>query len=313
MIIINSSDSDQSTNDIIDWLKYYDAKFKRINFSDKILVKNLEISENIKFELEFLESGEVIKSNEITFFWYRRGDLNINIRSEINEKEYINKENNKLKEFIYYFLVNNIPSLGNYYDNYINKLIVLSEAQNLGISTPNTLVTTDKKSLIDFIKREKNIISKGIDNSLKLTYAVEDIMIKESNDDFFYSLFQSNVEKFIELRIFFLKNDFWATAIFSQNDEKTKIDFRNYNYLKPNRLSPYKLPIWLIIKLKKLNNRLKLTSGSIDMILTKDGEYVFLEINPIGQFRNFSYFSNYNLEQIIAKYIIKNEKKSCPI
>ena len=31
-------------------------------------------------------------------------------------------------------------------------------------------------------------------------------------------------------------------AIFSQLDEKTKYDFRNYNHGKPNRNIPYKLP-----------------------------------------------------------------------
>ena len=30
MIMINSNDTDQSTNDIIDWLKFYGAKFKRV-------------------------------------------------------------------------------------------------------------------------------------------------------------------------------------------------------------------------------------------------------------------------------------------
>ena len=51
-----------------------------------------------------------------------------------------------------------------------------------------------------------------------------------------------------------------------------------------------------------------LTSGSIDMILTLKGDYILLEINPIGQFRNFSYFSNYYLEQKIAQHMLDYEK-----
>ena len=68
------------------------------------------------------------------------------------------------------------------------------------------------------------------------------------------------------------------------------------------------MPVELENKLKTLNERLKLSSGSIDMILTPDGDYVLLEINPIGQFRNFSYFNNFNLEKEIAEYILKNQK-----
>ena len=56
---------------------------------------------------------------------------------------------------------------------------------------------------------------------------------------------------------------------------------------------------------------LKLDTGSIDMIVTLDGEYVFLEINPIGQFGMVSYHCNYHLEKRIAEYIIakRNEKR----
>jgi D-alanine-D-alanine ligase-like ATP-grasp enzyme len=48
---------------------------------------------------------------------------------------------------------------------------------------------------------------------------------------------------------------------------------------------------------------LDLESGSIDMVFTQDGEFVFLEVNPIGQFGMTSYPCNYFLEKIIAKRI----------
>ena len=32
---------------------------------------------------------------------------------------------------------------------------------------------------------------------------------------------------------------FYSSAIFSQNDPKTSVDFRNYNKDKPNRTPPY--------------------------------------------------------------------------
>lgn len=313
MILILSNDTDQSTNDVIDWLIFYNANFKRINFSDSLRVNKACIDGSISFELELIKTGEIIHSNDISFFWYRRGDLNIYLDSDIQETDYISREQERLKQFIYHFLVKKVPSIGNYYDNDINKLIVLSLAADLGISVPKTLVTTNKNELGEFLKNNGEVITKAIDNSLNLTSLVNHNAFTNSEDEFFYSLFQVCVSKFIELRIFFLQNQFWATAIFSQNDEQTKVDFRNYNYSKPNRMSPYQLPLWLIKKLTLLNNRLGLTSGSIDMILSTEGDYILLEINPIGQFRNFSYFSNYNLEQKIARYIIDHEKEITPI
>jgi hypothetical protein len=38
--------------------------------------------------------------------------------------------------------------------------------------------------------------------------------------------------------------------------------------------------------------------------MTKKGEYVFLEVNPIGQFGMVSAPCNYNLEKKIAQYLI---------
>mgnify|MGYP000874440113 CR=1 FL=1 len=93
-------------------------------------------------------------------------------------------------------------------------------------------------------------------------------------------------------------------AIFSQNNPKTQIDFRNYDYDKPNRLNPFKIPIEISNKIIKLMKKLKIICGSIDMIYTPKGEYVFLEVNPIGQFQWLSQNCNYYIEREIANHLI---------
>lgn len=96
-------------------------------------------------------------------------------------------------------------------------------------------------------------------------------------------------------------------AIFSQLDDKTKLDFRNYNEENPNRNVPFKLPHEVENKLRNLFEQLDLNTGSIDLILTPKNDFVFLEINPVGQFGMTSYPCNYYLEKKIAKYLIKND------
>jgi glutathione synthase/RimK-type ligase-like ATP-grasp enzyme len=46
-----------------------------------------------------------------------------------------------------------------------------------------------------------------------------------------------------------------------------------------------------------------LDTGSIDIVRTTDGRYVFLEVNPVGQFGMVSVPCNYNLELKVAKYL----------
>ena len=47
---------------------------------------------------------------------------------------------------------------------------------------------------------------------------------------------------------------------------------------------PHELPANVAEKLYALMDALGLVFGSVDMIVTPEGKYVFLEINPNGQF-----------------------------
>ncbi len=62
-----------------------------------------------------------------------------------------------------------------------------------------------------------------------LSTVMNDMDIEKLPDTFSPSLIQGYVEKKYELRIFYLNGECFASAIFSQLDEQTKIDFRNYN------------------------------------------------------------------------------------
>lgn len=91
-------------------------------------------------------------------------------------------------------------------------------------------------------------------------------------------------------------------AIFSQQTDQTSVDFRKYSRETPNRVVPFKLPVEIESKLKKVMSILGLNTGSIDLIYTLDSKFVFLEVNPVGQFGMVSYPCNYQIEQKIAKY-----------
>jgi glutathione synthase/RimK-type ligase-like ATP-grasp enzyme len=54
--------------------------------------------------------------------------------------------------------------------------------------------------------------------------------------------------------------------------------------------------------------KLGLDSGSIDMIVSTEGKYIFLEVNPVGQFGMVSYPCNYYIERDIADYLSQPKK-----
>ena len=126
---------------------------------------------------------------------------------------------------------------------------------------------------------------------------------KREKAKFFITFFQDKIDKEFEIRTFYLNGKCYSMAIFSQNDERTKTDFRKYNLEKPNRNVPYNLSSCIEEKIKLLMQALDLNCGSLDFLKGKDGKFYFLEVNTIGQFLGLSHTCNYSLDKKIADYL----------
>jgi glutathione synthase/RimK-type ligase-like ATP-grasp enzyme len=83
------------------------------------------------------------------------------------------------------------------------------------------------------------------------------------------------------LRINVIGKYVWATAIYSQEQEHTKLDFRHNTADCPHE--PFLLPPKIEQMCLEIVRRLGLRMGNIDMIVTPDEKFIFLEINPNGQ------------------------------
>ncbi len=317
MILILTLENELSTSHVINWLNYYNKSFDRINETD-LLTAEINIDNSGK-SLKVI-NNQYYNLHNYKSYWYRRGDFNLNTIHINGQNAVIKKinqnyeENNfDIQDYVHYYLQNNVRSINNYHNNNINKLCELDIAQKVGLNIPITLVTSSKVSVLDFFYTHKKIIIKSIKYGLTFsinnisfsqpTLILENEIIKSFPNYFMPIKIQNYIEKAFELRVFFLNDSFYASAIFSQNDEQTKIDFRNYNLINPNRVVPFNLPSEIKVKLKKFMKELKLTSGSFDLVMTKTGEYVFLEVNPIGQFSQVSMPCNYNLEKHIANFL----------
>ncbi len=100
------------------------------------------------------------------------------------------------------------------------------------------------------------------------------------------AIFQQYVDKEVELRITIVGQHVFAAAIHSQEHPETSVDFRRWALLAPEKdvkHTVFDLPPAVRAKLLALMDRLGLVFGCLDMILTPAGEYVFLEVNPSGQ------------------------------
>lgn len=326
MILIVSSVSDESTNRVVDWLDYYSQEYVIINQSTFENEKQTIFDPIHPFSF-FMEKK--IKSDKMVT-WFRRIpkyriselDNKLLFNSGVSEYDYriivndIHKENNVLQNAIWRYLdAKSIKVLSSYRNITVNKLEVLRVAVETGLTIPKSILSNSKTEVANFFKScDNGIITKSMDEGINIniggvsynTYT-EIVDIANLPEQFSMSLFQERVDKRIELRIFYLDNQFYSMAIFSQLDLQTSIDFRRYNTSKGNRTVPFKLPSSVKNKLLVLLERYNMNTASIDMIKDKKGNFIFLEINPVGQYNMTSSPCNYYLDKKIANFLM-NEK-----
>ncbi len=318
--IIQSESDDPSTDDVLSWVYYVKKNAVVDTLFDAYPVNSIRLEMSNKENLQ-ATINDINLDNE-TNYWYRRGQLVSYFDTVRNGNTYQKKMYEEtilpIQEYLNGSIYKN--QLNRFQDNFTNKLDMLHLAMSLHINIPDVLVTDNSDDLATFLSSHKKVITKPIKNPF-IDYSTKIYNVKFLThtklitiDDipkeafsFMPSFFQKYIEKKYEIRSFYMDGVFKSMAIFSQQNEKTKTDYRNYDRQRPNRCIPYTLPKSLESKLHQLMIKLQLNSGSFDIICTPENEYYFLEVNPIGQFQWVSKNCNYYIERMIAEKITRHE------
>jgi hypothetical protein len=174
------------------------------------------------------------------------------------------------------------------------KTLQFKIATELNFQLPPTLLTNNPKDFLEFYcQHQGNIVSKNVGSSFQRLVGDTFCRYTEvvSKRDVGYAqtvrycpmIFQAYVPKQLELRITVVGQQVFAAEIHSQETNHTRYDWRRYDHHKMLYL-PHELPAEIEKSCIQLVEKLGLCYGAIDMILTPDGQYVFLEINPNGQY-----------------------------
>lgn len=291
MVLILTSSGDQTSRLVLDWLSIKEENYSLLNTQD--------VFDHTSIQIPKFEQDDYKKS-----YWLRKIDNTVEIdMASSSHKMYLDAFYEQSKNFFWL----NSPN-----DLTVGKGTQLIHAKSCGLCIPKTIITKSKNAILDFTSKfDKTIIklndleSKNTNRGTFLSYTkiVTESLVKKMK---FTEpcIIQEYIEKEIEIRTFFLNNECYSMAIFSQNDEQTMIDYRHYNHNIPNRNVPFKLPESIENRIIQFMNKLNLNSGSLDIILTPNHEYVFLEVNPVGQFGMVSNSCNYNLEEKVANLLI---------
>lgn len=173
------------------------------------------------------------------------------------------------------------------------KITQLKVAQALGFTIPKTVITNDPQVAREFIlstpcvitkplKRNRVPIGEGLPKAIYTSIVTKEHLEHIASVRLCPTLFQSYIEKKVELRITMIGNQVFAAALDSQSVNGAEIDWRMVaTDTLPHRV--FQLPEDIKTKCLLLLQHFNLKFGAIDMVITPTDEFVFLEINPNGQ------------------------------
>ncbi len=197
-----------------------------------------------------------------------------------------------------------------------SKVYQLSVAKALGLRIPNTIISNDAQEVRDFYKSTpQGIVAKPLrlgyfdygdrqtsvyTNQVNWPDLADDISIKVAP-----VIYQELIQKQYDIRVTVVGDQVFAAAIDSQINPTAMIDWRksDADNLPHHR---HKLPPEIEQACINLLVKLGLQYGAIDFALTPDDEYVFLEINPNGQWAWIEDKLQLPISEAIATWLFSN-------
>jgi glutathione synthase/RimK-type ligase-like ATP-grasp enzyme len=196
-----------------------------------------------------------------------------------------------------------------------DKLFQLRIAQSVDLATPSTLITNDPQEVCDFyFSMGRNIVAKMI---TPLTISME------GNTPFVYTnhiseedlqhletlrhspmAFQEYIPKEYELRIIYVDGQLFTGALHWEKPEQAAVDWRTADQ-DIFKWEKFCVPKVFTNKVRAFMKQLGLYFGALDVIVTPDEKYVFLEVNPSGEWGMLERDLGLPISDAIASVLIK--------
>jgi hypothetical protein len=172
-----------------------------------------------------------------------------------------------------------------------SKVAQLFTARKVGLEIPPTILTNNPDEVRRFIATAKRqIVYKASspprnfapDKALFTGLVTEETIKNLDLIRITPGIFQERIDKSYELRITVVGSRVFAVKIDSQALAETQLDWRHAQH--DVAYEAVTLPNEITAKIDAFMQSLGLAYGAFDFIVTPDGRYVFLEVNPSGAY-----------------------------
>ena len=187
-------------------------------------------------------------------------------------------------------------------------------ASEIGFKVPDTVITSDPERVVAFYKYHPGgivvkllAVSPLVGRVIYTNIVTPEYMDKIQSVKFAPAIFQELLPKSYELRVTVVGDRVFSAKIYSQEDSITALDWRTQPEVNDFsvRMEISTLPQDIKGKTLELMKRLGLRYGSLDMVVMPDGEYVFLEINPSGQWHFVQLKTGAQIAEALANLLVK--------
>lgn len=197
-----------------------------------------------------------------------------------------------------------------------NKQLQLQVARALGLEIPRTLTTNDPAAVRSFAGSCRDgIVTKMLssfavyEQGRELVVFTNPVKTEDLADLSGLRLcpvtFQEMIPKALELRTTVVGRRVMSASVNSQASERAAHDWRRDGRRMIQDWQPYELPREVEEKILSLMNYFALNYGAIDIIVTPDGQHVFLEVNPVGEFFWLERYTGLPIANAIANLLLE--------
>ena len=315
MVLILTDQFDVHANVVITELEKKGIPYFRFDLDVESLKKT-----SITFEKQIWKITQkecTITSKMISCVWCRRPFVELSLQergcTEVDFKIWRNEWDKTLLGL--YNTIKDIPWLNPLRKAYKgeNKYFQLDIAEKTGFNLPETLISNEKEKIEKFVHNHKRTLFKLMsqeiydvgDNDFKGLYTN---IISESDIVNFGEtgenpiVLQEYIDKKYEVRYTVVGRQHLVCRIESQASDKAKCDWRRYDI---SNTPHYKMtpPDNIVQKVDRLLGELGLEYGALDFIVTPDDEWIFLEINCMGQWLWIEQLTGLPISKAIVKWI----------
>lgn len=320
MILLLAQEYELNVNRIAEILDHRRVPWVRLNGEDVPGLTRVGVRVGARRQDAWIDApdGKTARLSDIRAVWARRnGEHRLDPRLRPGQQQFLARECSATLLGMY-ALLGHAAWMNDYFDEIksINKLYQLAVAEECGLCVPETLVTQDPVEARRFVAAlPAGVICKAISQSGHVPadehgpgrvifanrLADADVAALDAVRHA-PTMLQAYVPKTIELRVTIVGQRVFATAIDSQMSERSRDDWRRYD-TRNTPYYPYELPVGVVAALLRMMRRLNLVFGAVDLIRTRDGGFVFLEVNPGGQWGWVEGMTGHPIDEAVADWL----------